>query len=124
MEPQQMLFTSLLVGLREKGYDVYDGALPPEGTAYPFIYMGDSQTVDVNRKAERQGNISQTIHIYHNDTDERGTLSAMILNVKRICWELEQKSGWLLSECDSRILPDDTTSTPLLHAIINLGFKF
>lgn len=28
MDPQQELFTALLLALRKQGYDVYDGALP------------------------------------------------------------------------------------------------
>ena len=32
-DPQQELFTALLLGLREQGYDVYDGFLPPEMAA-------------------------------------------------------------------------------------------
>ena len=46
MDPQQEIFTRLLVDLKALGYDVYDGALPPEDTAYPFIYLADSQLID------------------------------------------------------------------------------
>ena len=38
MDPQQELFTALLIAAREQGYDVYDGALPPEDTPYPVSY--------------------------------------------------------------------------------------
>nr|DAI34283.1 MAG TPA: hypothetical protein [Caudoviricetes sp.] len=124
MEPQQMLFTYLLTALRGKGYSVYDGALPPEDTPYPFIYLGDSQTVDENRKQAVQGIVYQTIHIWHNKDNQRGTVSAMVLDVKTVCRELERQSGWLLSECSSQILPDNTTNKPLMHAVIEAGFKF
>ena len=43
MDPQQELFTELLLKLKELGYDVYDTFLPPEDTPYPFIYLADSQ---------------------------------------------------------------------------------
>ena len=48
MDPQQELFSYLLVALKEKYPDIgiYDSFLPPEGTPYPFIYLADShQTV-------------------------------------------------------------------------------
>ena len=32
MDPQQELFTELLLKLKEMGYDVYDTFLPPEDT--------------------------------------------------------------------------------------------
>lgn len=41
MDPQQELFTALLLKLKEKyedtGIGVYDTFLPPDGTPYPFI---------------------------------------------------------------------------------------
>lgn len=124
MEPQQMLFTYLLTALREKGYQVFDGALPPPGTPYPFIYLGDSQTVDIRRKQVIQGTVYQTIHVWHNRADQRGTVSAMLLDIKTVCRELEHNSGWLVAECSSQILPDNTTDVPLLHGVIELGFRF
>lgn len=36
MDPQQELFTCLLSEIRKRGYDVYDGGLPPEGAPYPL----------------------------------------------------------------------------------------
>lgn len=124
MDPQQILFTRLLTDLRAKGYDVYDGMMPPEGTPYPFIYLGDSQTVDENRKQAVQGTVYQTIHIWHDNVRQRGTLSAMVLDVKTVCRQLENKSRWLLDECSCQILPDDTTNNRLMHAVIEVGFRF
>lgn len=124
MEPQQMLFGYLLTELRKKGYSVYDGVLPPKDTPYPFIYLGNSQTVDAVRKREVQGTVYQTIHVWNDDLNQRGTVSAMILDIKNLCRKLENTSGWLLAECSSQILPDTTTNRPLMHGIIELGFKF
>lgn len=124
MEPQQMLFTYLLTALRGKKYVVYDGMMPPEGTPYPFIYLGDSQVVDENRKQAVQGTIYQTIHIWHNNVRQRGTVSAMMLDIKAVCRQLEMQAGWLLTECSSQILPDDTTDTPLMHGLIEVAFRF
>lgn len=124
MEPQQQLFTRILTVLREKGLDVYDGALPPKDTPYPFVYMGDSQTVDSMRKGSVGGQVYQTIHIWHNNSNERGTLSELILTVKKALYEIENTSGWLLSDVSSQIMPDTTTDIPLMHGIINAVFKF
>ena len=49
MDPQQELFTALLIAAREQGYDVYDGALPPEDTPYPFVYLADSRQAEIGR---------------------------------------------------------------------------
>lgn len=124
MEPQQMLFGYLLTELKEKGYSVYDGALPSDKASYPFIYLADSQTVDAARKDAVQGTVYQTLHVWHDNPKERGTVSAIILDIKNLCRKLENESGWLLSECSSRILSDDTTGQVLMHGIIETGFKF
>ena len=124
MEPQQMLFGYLLTELRDKGYSVYDGALPSDKAPYPFIYLADSQTVDAARKDAVQGTVYQTLHVWHDNPQERGTVSAIILDIKRLCRKLENETGWLLSECLSRILSDDTTGRVLMHGIIETGFKF
>lgn len=124
MEPQQNIFTTLLQRLRATCYDVYDGMLPPEGVPYPFIYLGEAQTVDVPRKGTIQGEVYQTIHVWHNNPRQRGRVSRMLGDIKTICRDIENSSGWLLAECSDQILPDDTTNEPLMHGIVTLGFRF
>ena len=45
MDPQQELFSAVLMALKEKyedtGVGVYDTDLPPEDTPYPFVYLAD-----------------------------------------------------------------------------------
>ena len=126
MDPQQRLFSYLLITLRESGYTVYDGAMPGpnEPTEYPFIYLGENQMMDDFRKQEVRGRVYQTIHVYHNDLRQRGTVSVILGEIKTICRALENASGWLLAECSTQILPDTTTNTPLIHGIVDVGFRF
>ena len=124
IEPQQALFGYLLKELNGKGYSVYDGTLPADGTPYPFIYLADSQTVDEARKDAVQGTVYQSIHVWHDNPRERGTVSAIIYDIKTLCRKLENESGWLLSECSSSILADNSTGKTLMHGIIQTGFKF
>lgn len=122
MDAQQTLFTYLLQALKKK-YDVYDSALPPKSTKYPFIYLGDNQSVDVIYKYEYGDMIYQTIHVWHNDPKKRGTLSAIMDDVRQVCRDIEKKDGWLLTSYSAQIVPDDTTSEPLMHGIINATFR-
>lgn len=124
MEPQQNIFTTLLLRLKAAGYDVYDGLVPPEDVPYPFIYLGESQTVDDKRKGSIGGEVYQTVHVWHNDFRQRGTLSGILGAIKAICRDIENNSGWLLAECSDQILPDNTTAQPLMHGIVTLGFRF
>lgn len=126
MDPQQELFTELLLRIKAEGYDVYDGFLPPEGTPYPFVYLADSQQTDVANKSAVFGNVYQTIHVWSNTPKNRGTVSEMLLGIKNICRRMRDTDNftWLLKNVSQRILPDNTTKEPLLHGILEVEFKF
>ena len=126
MDPQQELFTELLLQLKKTEYDVYDTSLPPEDTPYPFIYLADSQQSDRRTKGAVIGSVYQTIHVWHNNPRQRGAVSRMLLDIKKICYGLEHMAGhsWMVANVTQRILPDNTTKTPLLHGLLEVEFKF
>ena len=126
MDPQQELFTALLLKLKELEYDVYDTFLPPEGTPYPFIYLADSRQTDQKTKSAVIGSVYQTIHVWHNNPKQRGTVSKILLDIKKICYRLENTAGstWMIANVNQRIFPDNTTKTPLLHGLLEVEFKF
>lgn len=126
MDPQQELFTKLLLDIRAKGYDVYDGYLPPENTPYPFVYLADSQLIDDANKSAVFGNVHQTMHVYSNTPKNRGTVSAILLSMKSVCRKIEHTTNfeWHVKNINQRILPDTTTKEPLLHGILEVEFKF
>lgn len=126
IDPQQELFTAIKLKLEEKGYSVFDGALPPENTPYPFIYLGDMQQVDTNTKSAVIGNVFFTIHVWSNTPTNRGRVSAMLLTIKRICRSIEDTANfnWFVVNTNQRIISDTTTRTPLLHGVLEVEFKF
>ena len=128
IDPQQELFTALLVAFREHfgAENVYDGALPPGGTSYPFVYVADSQLIDDNLKNAVFGTVNQTIHVWGNDPKKRGTVSSWLLQIKQICRALDSTAnfGWMVKDVDQQILPDGTTTEPLIHGHLQITFKF
>ena len=126
MDPQQELFAELMIKLEEIGYGVYDGALPPEDTPYPFIYVADSQQVDDINKSAVFGNVYQTIHVWHNNPKQRGTVSAILLAVKDVCRKITHTKNfaWYVVNVNQRILADTTTKQPLMHGILDVEFRF
>ena len=126
MDPQQELFTELLIQLRKLGYDVYDTFLPPEDTPYPFIYLADSQQTDDPNKTAVFGNVNQTIHVWHNNPKQRGTVSGILLDIRKVCYKLSHTDGfnWMVLNVSQRILPDTTTKFPLLHGLLEVEFKY
>jgi hypothetical protein len=126
MDPQQELFTALKLALESKGFDVYDGVLPPEGTPYPFVYLGDFRQTDTEHKNAVTGTVYPMIHVWHNDIRKRGTVSKMLLEIKTEFRKLVKTSNfaWLVRNLNARIIADNTTKTPLLHGVIEAEFKF
>lgn len=125
MDPQQELFSYFLTELRAAGYDVYDGALPPEGTPYPFIYMADSTSADIAVKGGAMGTVSQTVHIWHDNPKQRGTLSGMLLAVKKLARKLEETDfHWMVRNINQHILADTSTAQTLVHGVLEIDMRY
>lgn len=126
MDAQQELFTRLLTDLRSKGYDVYDGFLPPEDTPYPFIYLSNSRQTDRMTKTNLTGIVYQTIDVWGNSPKNRGTISNILQDIKRVCFGIDRTSNhvWHVSGVSQSILHDNTTNIPLIHGILQVDFSF
>lgn len=126
MDPQQEIFTELLLRIKELGYDVYDGELPPDNTPYPFVYLGDMQQTEQGTKTEVIGSIFPVIHIWHSSPKKRGTVSRMLQEIKLLCRGIEETRNfsWFVKNMNQRIITDATTKTPLLHGILEVEFAF
>lgn len=125
-DPQQELFSALKVGAEALSYGVHDGELPPAGTPYPFVYLGVNQQTDSATKSAVIGRVHQAIHVWHNNTRQRGVVSDMMLNIKTVCRNIGRTAhySWDVRNMTSRIIPDNTTKTPLLHGVIEADFYF
>ena len=125
-DPQQEIFSRLHFDISSKGYDVYDGYLPPENTPYPFVYMGDCNQIDDANKTAVFGNVYQTIHVWSNKPQNRGDFSKIMLEIKNICRNIDKTRNfsWLVKNVTQRIIPDNTTKTPLLHGVLEVDFRF
>lgn len=130
MDSQQELYTKILVDLRGTfgPENVYDGALPPEDTPYPFVYMGDVTDGDDYQIKDKGinpwGRTDIRIHVWHNKVTERGTLSEIVRQVKEILRTVSRTENyvWDLRSLTSNILPDTTTKTPLLHGVVDATY--
>ena len=126
LDPQQELFIAIKLAIEAHGYSVYDGALPPEETPYPFVYLGDFQQTDTANKSAVFGHVFPTIHVWHSTPKQRGTVSKMLLDIKKICRRIEHTTNfsWSVRAVNQRILSDTTTKAPLLHGVLELDVFF
>lgn len=126
IDPQQELFSHLKTKIQALGYDVYDGLLPPENTEYPFVYLGDFRQSDSVLKNAITGIVYSTIHVWHNNPRQRGTVSRMLLDIKTVCFELGQTAHfvWHIRNTNQQIFADNTTKAPLMHGVLESEFQF
>lgn len=126
IDPQQELFTRLIFDIKALNYAVYDTFLPPEDTPYPFVYIGDNSLTDEANKSAVFGKVHQVIHIWHNNPRQRGTVSEMMLNVKTVCRGIAKTDNfsWNIRGINQRVIPDNTTKSPLLHGVLEVDFYF
>lgn len=128
MDAQQEIFSEMLVRLRDLHYDVYDGKLPPDDVAYPFIYMSDAHQVDIGTKGTLTGQVTLTFDVYHDKYHQRGTVSQILSVIKTVARSIEKTDthGWYVPAqgVETRIMPDTTTRTPLLHGVLFVTFRF
>lgn len=105
---------------------MYDTILPPEDTEYPFIFIGDNQQADKENKTAIFGKVYQTIHLWHNNPKQRGTVSKMLLDIKTVCRGILHTANfaWDCKITNQRIFADKTTKTPLLHGVVEAEFYF
>lgn len=130
MDSQQELFTALKVqlekALKSKDVNVYDTFLPSEGTPYPYVYIGNSQLVDdYGNKTMVLGDITQVVDVWHNNPRKRGELSEIMQTIKKVARQINHTNNFafMIQNIDQRILPDTSTSTPLLHGVLELDFR-
>lgn len=130
MDSQQELFIALKVqlekALKSKGVNVYDTFLPSGGTSYPYVYIGNSQLVDdYGNKTIILGTITQVVDVWHNNPRKRGELSEIMMIVKDVARQISRTSSFAfqISNINQRILPDTSTSEPLMHGVLELDFR-
>lgn len=130
MDPQQELFSTVLMALKEKyedtGVGVYDTVLPPKDTPYPFIYLADCSESDQATKNEIIGETNLTLKVWHDNIRQRGVVSGILADIKKICRSIEHTAhyAWNMQRPTQRITPDNTTKQPLLMGILEAGYKF
>lgn len=131
MSPQQELFGAVLTTLRSGlTCAVYDGAMPAEGAAYPFVYIGETFQSDTQNKSCVSGTILQTVHVWSNEPTMRGDFSEIIDKVALLVRRLPKRIfSFEVKKLTTRILADDIGEqgrggAVLMHGIINATFEF
>lgn len=102
------------------GEDVVYDYIPGE-VSYPYIHLGDQTSQNIREQKDYiDRNTQIIIHVWHNDWKQRGELSNMMFEIEQKIIDEYGHDGELIT---SDILTDDTTSTMLLHGILDIDIK-
>lgn len=104
---------------------VYD-YLPGEGTKYPFCYIGESFSSDIQTKWGYGASVTITCHFYTDQYKKRGSFTEMINSCLDKLKTTNKAQGYKykLSDYRTQISGDTTTSRLLLHGILELTMEF
>jgi len=122
--PEQEVFDVVYMKCQQLGYDVYD-YLPPEQTAYPFVYVGEVFQQDRHTKSGLFGDVQVTVHVY-NDYQKRRETTTMRDRIKHELYKVRNAGSinLTLKRGTGQIFIDDSTTEPLLHGVLELEFTF
>lgn len=125
ISPEQALFTAVRQACIQSGIDTYD-YLPSNNASYPFAFVGEQTMNGVyNNKDKRLISLIQTVHIYHNDYRQRGTVTTLIKGIQSRLLSIKDVQGRKVSVTDDsmQMLSDNTTNTPLMHGVIEINYE-
>ncbi|MCW1767080.1 DUF3168 domain-containing protein [Streptococcus agalactiae] len=125
-QPDQQLFDEIFKRLTDIGLTVYD-FLPPLGTKYPFVVMGDTHIMPRATKTQLIGKCSTTINVWGDGTNRKvvsDMIAQIMLEVSKISQIDGNKWAMVMNESDTQILKDNSTNENLYHGILNIYFNF
>ncbi len=94
----------------------------PDGVPYPFVFIGEQFKQDERvHKDYLNGRTQITVHFWHDNHRQRGTLSRMMYELEK---NLQQEYKAELLEVNTQMLPDNSTGKELMHGILEVNIKF
>lgn len=126
MNPQQELYDALFIRSQDLGFDTYDH-LPLEGepAPYPFVVVGETQTVKSATKTALQAEFYITCHVWGSE-EQRLRVSQMMaqLDAAQILHSKHYAFVQQFNDTDQQQLQDTSVkNTVLNHGVITLAFK-
>lgn len=118
----QEIYDLIFKRIQDLGYDCYP-FLPKEGTAYPFVVLGE---VDLKPKATKSFSLGQSsifIHIW-TKKESRKECETMCQKIGLACHKFTSPHIWILLDGSTRVLADNSTNETLWHGVLNLTYKF
>lgn len=125
-QPDQLLHDELFRISEGLGFTTYP-YLPPDSASYPFVVMGEIQTLPRATKSRLIGRLSSTVHVWGR-VDDRKQLSDIAGQLLSSYFAIKNIDGMHFSaevnESSIDSNRDNSTDEELYHFIIYLFYKF
>ena len=120
ISPEQKVYGRLRRICDELGYSIYDYVADSQAE-FPFVVLGEqfSQTIREHKEYTVK-DVQTTIHVWHNNWRQRGTVSKMLREIELA---IVREFGVDGEDISTQILPDDTTGTALYHGILETDIR-
>lgn len=126
ISPSQRIYTRIKFICHELGLDVYE-QLPNLDAPYPFVQIGEQfEQLTVTNKDRLFGTTQVTLHVWHNNELQRGTLTDLMDTIKAELWKIQKVDGLTVdvTGTNSQVLVDTSTDSKLLHGIIEIDLDY
>lgn len=126
MNPHMELYNALFIRSQELGFDTYDHLpLDGENAPYPFVVVGEMQTVKSATKTALQAEFYITCHVWGRE-EQRLKVSQMMaqLDDVQLLYGKHYTFVQIFRDTDQQMMQDTSVpNTVLNHGVITLAFK-
>lgn len=123
--PDQELFDYFFKQSIKLGFETYDHLVTDE-IPYPFVVIGEAQTIQLPTKSAMSAGVSLMIHVWGSQT-QRQKISNAANEFIRIARNLTRTESFNWQNdyqaSSSQIIEDTSTNEPLWHGVINIEMK-
>lgn len=125
-QPDQQIHDELIKRSSQLNYKAFP-FLPPLGTSYPFVVMGEVYLLPRATKSRLIGDVEVTMSVWGDKSDRKlvsdmiGSLMAEFSKIKRI---EDIKWQMIYDQSDSNISKDNSTEDTLYRGDMSLHFRF
>lgn len=110
------LYTELHERITSLGYDVYPYK---NDKGFPFVQLGETfNDEEETNKTRIGGRVTQFIHIWHNELNEKGTVSTMAHNIIKTIRDVKRTQSY-----QWRIPPRGITASNTINETANVRLR-
>lgn len=121
MSPEQEIRIKIRTLLNSLGYPVLN-FIPDPDKEFPMIHVGEQFKQNERLNIDGlNGSTQVTIHIWHNNLRQEGTVMKISNQVEHILLKEFKTNG---ENITTELLMDDSTGVQMLHGIINVSIKY